>query len=361
MWLLQWLVGVASRVLEWFGSLWHLGKTVILNVGYWLYQWANTAYTWARNWAYPLIQSARNHATFLYYDIRYWAQRWRDEAVQVARNFTQWVHDQAIFLYYDLRYWAQRWRDEAVSFARSFAQNLFDQAVFLYWEIRYQVQSTRDLILEIYDSVKNIISIFTPLVIGRLLDLLNNSFSQLTGFVQNPVGHIAAIIRPFLLELLAFLVAYALGTEKAELPPMPNFGAAGGAIPDYPTTPPPDVRDGLVSPLSRLSISGYRFNPNHPAIDLGLSKGDPVFAMHAGTIIVAGWSKTGYGNHVVLQGGDWWTLYAHLDSFGVQAGQQIQAGQIVGLGDSTGNSTGDHLHLEIKYKGKFIDPVSVLF
>ena len=131
--------------------------------------------------------------------------------------------------------------------------------------------------------------------------------------------------------------------------------------PELPPTPPPDVRDGLVSPLSRLSISGYRFNPNHPAIDLGLSKGDPVFAMHAGTIIVAGWSKTGYGNHVVLQGGDWWTLYAHLDSFGVQAGQQIPAGQIVGLGDSTGNSTGDHLHLEIKYKGKFIDPVSVLF
>jgi len=83
--------------------------------------------------------------------------------------------------------------------------------------------------------------------------------------------------------------------------------------------------------------------------------------MHDGVVEVAGWSTVGYGNTITLRNGKWWTRYAHLDGFGVGKGDTVEAGQKIAEGNSTGNSTGDHLHLEIKLNGVFIDPEQVLF
>jgi murein DD-endopeptidase MepM/ murein hydrolase activator NlpD len=95
-------------------------------------------------------------------------------------------------------------------------------------------------------------------------------------------------------------------------------------------------------------------------LDLGLTDGQAVYAMHSGTVLSAGWSTIGYGWNVVLEGGGWWTRYAHCKALGVSAGQPVRASQQIANGNSTGNSSGPHLHLEIKYNGQWVDPATVL-
>jgi murein DD-endopeptidase MepM/ murein hydrolase activator NlpD len=62
----------------------------------------------------------------------------------------------------------------------------------------------------------------------------------------------------------------------------------------------------------------------------------------------------------VLSGDPWWTRYGHLKEVNVVVDQSVQAGQVIGHADTTGNSTGNHLHFEVKYKGQFINPLDVL-
>jgi murein DD-endopeptidase MepM/ murein hydrolase activator NlpD len=86
--------------------------------------------------------------------------------------------------------------------------------------------------------------------------------------------------------------------------------------------------------------------------------------VHAGTVIVGG-AGDAYGNHVLVDHGNGlWTLYAHLNSVAVSAGQSVAAGDSVGTVGSTGNSTGPHLHFEVRTNGTqfngFLDPVAWL-
>ncbi|MDX5322599.1 MAG: peptidoglycan DD-metalloendopeptidase family protein [Exiguobacterium sp.] len=98
-------------------------------------------------------------------------------------------------------------------------------------------------------------------------------------------------------------------------------------------------------------VNGYTF---HNGIDLAAPVGTPIRAAQTGTVTTAGWGGA-YGNHViithVINGQVWTTVYAHLSSVSVSAGQRVSQGQHIGGMGSTGNSTGSHLHFEIHRGG----------
>ncbi len=103
------------------------------------------------------------------------------------------------------------------------------------------------------------------------------------------------------------------------------------------------------------------FRASHSAIDVGAWEGTPVTAADRGVVIRAGWSTLGYGNFVVIDHKiDYITLYAHLDEIFVGEGDVVAQGQLIGTVGSTGNSTGPHLHFEIRDFGRRVDPLSLL-
>jgi len=81
----------------------------------------------------------------------------------------------------------------------------------------------------------------------------------------------------------------------------------------------------------------------------------------AGKVVYAGWNDEGYGNLVIVENGPYRTYYAHLSSIPVQVGDQVSAGSTIGLSGNTGNSTGPHLHYEIRYNMQCIDPTNLTF
>jgi len=107
-------------------------------------------------------------------------------------------------------------------------------------------------------------------------------------------------------------------------------------------------------PTSEKRISGYNYSEetNHRAIDIGGSLGNPIYSSDAGVVVYAGWNDWGYGNVVMVDhGNNWQTLYAHLESYNVQCGYYVDAGTVIGELGSTGNSSGPHLHFEMRYNG----------
>ena len=105
-----------------------------------------------------------------------------------------------------------------------------------------------------------------------------------------------------------------------------------------------------------------RYWGGHPAIDITGRVGAPVTAADGGFVTVAGggWNA-GYGNHVIIDHGNGFaTLYAHLNSIFVSSGENVSAGQQIGTLGNTGNSTGPHLHFEIRYQSGPRNPSNYL-
>jgi hypothetical protein len=98
-------------------------------------------------------------------------------------------------------------------------------------------------------------------------------------------------------------------------------------------------------------VSGY-----HTGIDIACAAGSPIYAAHDGTVSVAGW-KGAYGNTVEVQANSsLYTSYHHMSSISVRVGQVVSAGKILGHIGSTGQSTGPHLHFEVRVNGEPVDP-----
>ena len=125
----------------------------------------------------------------------------------------------------------------------------------------------------------------------------------------------------------------------------------------------PSYTKYLTSPFGPRNhpISGqYK---NHDGVDIGASYGSDIWAAAAGTVILAG-RNGGYGNCVIVNHGNGYTtVYGHMDSIAVSAGQSVSMGQVLGYVGSTGNSTGPHLHFEIRSSATAypIDPQSFLY
>jgi len=111
---------------------------------------------------------------------------------------------------------------------------------------------------------------------------------------------------------------------------------------------------------------GWRSNPFggspefHQGLDIAAPSGTTVLAAAGGTVILAQWYG-GYGNFILIDhGGSVATGYGHLSAIYVSAGQAVQRGQAIGAVGSTGQSTGPHLHFEVRVKGKPVDPAARL-
>ena len=111
------------------------------------------------------------------------------------------------------------------------------------------------------------------------------------------------------------------------------------------------------------STFGFRFGPKtgklerHTGWDIAALEGTPAQVTASGTVITAGFSDVGYGLHVVVDHGNGLkTLYGHLSQIDVKVVDEIVLGNAVGLVGSTGNSTGPHLHYEVRIDDVAVDP-----
>jgi murein DD-endopeptidase MepM/ murein hydrolase activator NlpD len=125
----------------------------------------------------------------------------------------------------------------------------------------------------------------------------------------------------------------------------------------------------LLMPVDGVKTSDYgtRIDPItgeerlHAGVDIAAAGGTPIVAAAGGTVIQAGWNG-GYGNftclgHGTYEGQGLSTCYAHQSEILVAAGQTVQAGDVIGRVGSTGNSTGDHLHFEVRLDGAPTSPL----
>ncbi|HVM27164.1 MAG TPA: M23 family metallopeptidase, partial [Mycobacteriales bacterium] len=139
----------------------------------------------------------------------------------------------------------------------------------------------------------------------------------------------------------------------AEPPPAPAVEPAAEpvveAAPEPAAARPSDGR--LTSPF------GPRWGRLHAGVDFATGVGAPVRAAVEGTVVTAQ-AESGYGNTVrVVHADGAETVYAHMSAFDVVAGQPVTAGQDLGREGNTGQSTGPHLHFEVRYDGAPVDPL----
>ena len=153
-----------------------------------------------------------------------------------------------------------------------------------------------------------------------------------------------------------------------------NNGSSGGDDGDDTPEPNPgngDATSGFAWPTAcRYITSPYGSRPSpfdngtatwHTGIDIGASYGDCIYAAKSGTVTIAGWSTTGYGNFVVINHGDGSsTLYGHTSSYVVSEGEYVTQGQLIAYVGDTGYVTGPHLHFNIYIDGSTVNPLAYL-
>jgi len=119
----------------------------------------------------------------------------------------------------------------------------------------------------------------------------------------------------------------------------------------------------FIWPSNKHTLSGFDYSPNtnHWGIDISGNTGEGVYATDAGVVVYAGWNNYGYGNMIMIDhGSGFQSLYAHLSALNVVCGQSVGQGDVIGAIGSTGNSSGSHLHFEIRAISSFVNPWDVL-
>ncbi|NJC96387.1 MAG: hypothetical protein C3F07_05540 [Anaerolineales bacterium] len=119
----------------------------------------------------------------------------------------------------------------------------------------------------------------------------------------------------------------------------------------------------FIWPSNKHYLSGFDYSPstNHWGIDIAGNEGEGVYATDAGVVVYAGWNNYGYGNMIMIDhGSGFQSLYAHLSAYNVGCGQSVGQGDVIGAIGNTGNSSGSHLHFEIRAISSFVNPWDVL-
>ncbi len=192
-----------------------------------------------------------------------------------------------------------------------------------------------------------------------------NTFQSLLGMMLMSGGGMGAqgssamgseLLTPLMLLLLEQLLSRQVNQSPSPAP-------AAGQANLFSTGFYPPTAAGAPSPTPwGLPVSGrltQKFHASHNGLDFGIPVGTPVRTTMDGRVVYAGWNGQGYGNLVIVENGAYRTYYAHLSSVPVSVGQQVNAGTVIGLSGNTGNSTGPHLHYEIRINKQAIDPTEL--
>lgn len=120
----------------------------------------------------------------------------------------------------------------------------------------------------------------------------------------------------------------------------------------------------FIWPVPNYRYCSRWYGGRHRGVDICAPAGTPIYASAGGTVTKAGYNKagagTGYGYSVIINhGGGYSSVYAHCLSLTVSAGQTVKQGQLIGYVGSTGRSTGNHCHFEIRLNGSYIPPQNV--
>ncbi|MFJ8230419.1 M23 family metallopeptidase [Streptomyces sp. NPDC094448] len=154
----------------------------------------------------------------------------------------------------------------------------------------------------------------------------------------------------------------------------PEAAKAAAPVKAVPQSAPKAAAPAWVKPLGSYTLSatygkaGGMWASNHSGQDFAVPTGTPVVSIGAGTVVKAGPNGAGdgpaYGNAVVVKHNNgMYSQYAHLSTVNVSAGQTVKAGQLIAKSGNTGNSSGPHLHMEIRTTpnyGSSVDPVGFL-
>ncbi len=180
---------------------------------------------------------------------------------------------------------------------------------------------------------------------GNHADLTNPTFEPGT-WVMVPGGH-----REFRQWIIPVIPRGRAGVSKSVYGAGACEGSYDGA---YGT-------GSFIWPAGNHYLSGNDYWSGHLGIDIAAGEGAPVFAADSGVVVFAGWATGGYGNTVVIDHGNGYqTLYAHRNQIVASCGRSVAQGTTIGYAGSTGNSTGAHLHFEVRYQGGFVNPWYVL-
>lgn len=180
---------------------------------------------------------------------------------------------------------------------------------------------------------------------GNQIDLVNPEIEP-GALLMIPGGH-----REFRQWLIPTIPRGAAGVSKAVYGEGACEGSYEGA---YGT-------GSFIWPLDSHTLSGNDYWSGHLAIDIAAGQGASVYASDGGVVVFSGWSTGGYGNTVMIDHGNGYqTLYGHMSSVSAGCGRSVSQGSVIGYAGSTGNSTGTHLHFEVRYLGGFISPWFVL-
>ena len=120
----------------------------------------------------------------------------------------------------------------------------------------------------------------------------------------------------------------------------------------------------FIWPVPNYKYCSRWYSSGHKGVDICAAAGTPIYATASGTVTKAGYNKagagTGYGYSVVVNhGGGYTSVYAHCLSLAVHAGQSVKQGQLIGYVGSTGRSSGNHCHFEIRLNGSYVPPQNV--
>ena len=258
-------------------------------------------------------------------------------------------------------------KDEIIGFVRQIEFDIRWALVLVKVELFHLIQDgLRRVNIEIgkilirWLMMERIRTAFNQSNLAKILDFINRMHSFIDAFMRSPLAFIMNMLRLVFMTFFEFSLGYALMGPKYKLPPWPSWDEMEGQTGPGPAPPP---GSGLIgSPLASLYVTGYTYQnpPGHRGLDLGLVMGQSVYACHDGVVRASGWSTVGYGYFIVLDSETWWTRYAHLRQLNVSVNDRVDKGDIIGLGDDTGQSSGPHLHFEVKHRGSWVDPVTVL-
>lgn len=193
-------------------------------------------------------------------------------------------------------------------------------------------------------------SSFGQILSATLLGGSQSSGSGLSG------GDSGSLLLPLMLSLLERLMQMQLENGQNDEPQadtitsstQPESVSAGGEM----------IAGDAPSGRPVGGVLTNSFYPGHNGLDFGVPVGTDITATMSGKVVYAGWNNQGYGNLVIVENGPYRTYFAHLSEVPVQLGQIVSAGDVVGLSGNTGNSTGPHLHYEVRRDQVVIDPTS---